>query len=70
MNVDDAANDIYDPIIEQPKYQIFISSIIKAWLRDAFCRGVISGREELALELETTIKKNLNPDSFVYVMKK
>ena len=34
-------DDIYDPKIEDPEYQKFMRSCIKAWLRDAVEKGMI-----------------------------
>jgi len=67
--MDKIIDDIYDTKIENPKYQTLMRSCIKAWIRDGINRGIVLGREELALELEKTIQRNLNPDSKVLVYK-
>lgn len=68
--IDDIVDDIYDSEIEDTEKQTLIRSCIKAWLRDAVSRGIEVGRNDLALELETTIKKNLYPESKVVVFGK
>ena len=65
--VDEIVNKIYDPQIEDPEYQGLMASCIKAWLRDAVLRGMQLGEEELAIKLDTTIKKHMNPGSKVIV---
>ena len=62
-------DDIYDSKIEDPEYQKFMRSCIKAWLRDAVEKGMILGKEEFALEMEKLSKKYMNPDAIVCVMK-
>ena len=67
-DIESIISDIYDPKIEEPEYQALMGSCIRAWLRDAIARGIILGREELAVELEKTIKKSLNPGAHIVVM--
>ncbi len=67
--IDDIVNDIYDPKIEDPTYQSLMALCIKAWLQDALSRGIALGREELALEMETSLKKSMNPDATIVVVK-
>ena len=64
---DDIVDDIYDPKIEKREYQALMRSVIKAWIRDAVGRGVVLGREDLALELDMTIKKAMDPGAKVIV---
>jgi len=63
-------DSIYDTKIEDPKRQTLMRSCIKAWLRDAVMRGIVLGRSDLAIELETTIKKAMHPDMKVLVFGK
>lgn len=66
--IDEIVEDVYDSTLENPERQALMRSCIKAWLRDAIRRGMVLGREELAIELEVTIKENLNPGASVAVM--
>lgn len=68
--IGDIVNDIYDPKIEDPKHQGLMASCIRAWLRDAVFRGMDLGRGDLALELDKTIKKNMNPGETVIVLRR
>ena len=68
--IDDIVEDIYDPEIEIPERQALIRSCIKAWLRDAINRGIELGKADLALELEVTIKKSMNPGMKVLIFGK
>jgi len=55
MKIDKIVANIYDPTIETQAGQPFLSSVIKAWLKDAISQGIALGREDLALEIEKTI---------------
>ena len=65
--IDEIVNDIYDPTIEDPKRQGLMASCVKAWIRDAVNRGIVLGREEFAFEIETVVKKYMNPYTKVVV---
>lgn len=62
-------DEIYDPKMEDPRYQTLMASCIKAWIRNGIEEGIKLGREELALELDITIKKNMNPGAKVIIWK-
>jgi len=66
--MDEIVNEIYDPEIEKPERQIFMRSCIKAWLHDAINKGVAIGKNDLALDIDTTIKKAMFPGSAVCIM--
>ena len=68
--IDEIVNDIYDPKIEDPKYQTLMASCIKAWLSDAVNRGIVLGKEELALEIDRSTKTYMNPNATVVIISK
>jgi len=68
--IDDIVDAIYDPEIEKPEKQKLMRLCIKAWLRDATLKGIAVGRNDLALEIETAIKKSLYPGVAVFVVGK
>ena len=66
--IDRIVANIYDPEIENPEKQQFLRLVIKAWIRDGIIQGMRLGREDLAFELETTIKKSLAPGAKVVII--
>ena len=68
--IDEIVNDIYDPKVEDPKYQTLMALCIKAWLSDAVRRGIVLGREDLALEIDCSVKKYMNPGASVFIVGK
>jgi len=67
--IEKIADEIYDPQIEDPEYQTLMASCIKAWIRNGIEQGIQLGKEELALELDVTIKKNMSPGAKVLIWK-
>ena len=66
--IDQIVNDIYDPKIEDPQFQTFMRACIKSWLHDAINQGIALGRADIAIELEATIKKAMNPGASVVII--
>lgn len=67
--MDKIIDEIYDPKIEKPEYQTMMRSCIKAWIGEAYRKGIQAGKEELALELKVELEKKMHPDAAVYIIK-
>lgn len=63
--IDDIVTEIYDPVIENPKRQQFMRSVIKAWIRQAYFKGIDDGKEILAIEMRRTLEKTISPDAII-----
>lgn len=67
--MDKIIDEIYDPKIEKPEYQTMMRSCIKAWIGDAYQRGVQAGKEELALKLRLELEREMNPGASIAIIK-
>lgn len=67
--MDQIIDEIYDPKIEKPEYQSMMRSCIKAWIGEAYRRGVQAGKEELALKLRLELEREMNPGATIAVIK-
>lgn len=67
--MDKIIDEIYDPKIEKPEYQTMMRSCIKAWMRDAYEKGVQAGKESLALKLRQELEREMNPADTVCIIK-
>ena len=68
QDIDKIIDNIYDPKIENPEYQSLMKVCIKAWIRQGIDEGIRIGQEELALEIDRTVKKYINPNKTVVII--
>jgi len=54
---EEIVNIIYDEIIEDKNNQVYMRSVIKSWIRQAFRLGELQGKKKLVNEIKETFGK-------------